>query len=69
MDMSKILNKSDSLTLGTIGPVNEVLRLMNKIKYEKHAVTRRALVSAVADLVNDIRKHEDQMEANNYRVR
>ena len=69
MDMTMRINPSDSLTLGTTKPAEEVRRLLKQLARERNAATRRGLLSAVEELVASIRKHEDEMAANDYRMR
>lgn len=68
IDVPRIL-PADSLTAGTIAPAMEVRRLLKQISREKHAAVRRALLCAVEELIAGIRKHEEEMAANEYRVR
>lgn len=54
------------LTVGTTEPAAEAIRLLKRVRRERNNAVRRALLTAVEELVAGIRSHEDGMAASGY---
>lgn len=57
-----------NLTAGTVEPAAEAVRLLKALRRERNNVVRRALLTAVEELVAGIRKHEDAVAAAGHRI-
>lgn len=56
------------LTAGTVGGSKEAIHLLKRLRRERKNATRRALLTAVEELVTGIRRHEDELAGNGYRL-
>lgn len=57
------------LTAGTVDGAKEAIHLLKRLRRERNNTTRRALLTAVEELVREIRAHEDKLAAHGYRLR